>query len=154
MVYHANKSDIGHTRLKQKYMIKQTNCLVKETEKKRKAIAKRFALHANAKKDYLIKNSFLRLQKQLSTVVSQCSQYLLNIPYENISRLRKGTLVYNGLSGITRPWPENFKKWNLSRRRHLPAQNRFKVNNSGVFIVNFEHISHLVLEFLLLTLNM
>ena len=41
----------------------------------------------------------------------------------------------------------------------------FKVNNkdtrndandvvSGVFIVNFEHISHLALEFLLLTLNM
>ena len=25
---------------------------------------------------------------------------------------------------------------------------------SGIFIVNFEHISHLVLEFLLLTLNM
>ena len=32
----------------------------------------------------------------------------------------------------------------------------FKVNNkdSGVFIVNFKHISHLVLMFLLLTLNM
>ena len=37
----------------------------------------------------------------------------------------------------------------------------FKVNNkerqwrrSGIFIVNFEHISHLVLMFLLLTLNM
>ena len=36
----------------------------------------------------------------------------------------------------------------------------FKVNNrktnhrSGVFIVNFEHISHLVLVFLLVTLNM
>ena len=40
----------------------------------------------------------------------------------------------------------------------------FKVNNkgtrmmpwhrSGVFIVNFEHISHLVVVFLLLTLNM
>ena len=34
----------------------------------------------------------------------------------------------------------------------------FNVNNrrrcSGVFIVNFEHISHLVLVFLLLTLNM
>ena len=38
----------------------------------------------------------------------------------------------------------------------------FKFNNkdtrttprSGVFIVNFEHISHLVLVFLLLTLNM
>ena len=35
----------------------------------------------------------------------------------------------------------------------------FKVNNkdtrrrSGIFIVNFEHISHLVLVFLLLTLN-
>ena len=35
----------------------------------------------------------------------------------------------------------------------------FKINNkdrrrSGVFIVNFEHISHLILVFLLLTLNM
>ena len=30
--------------------------------------------------------------------------------------------------------------------RHLPAQ--------SIFIVNFEHISHLVLMFLLLTLNM
>ena len=35
----------------------------------------------------------------------------------------------------------------------------FKVNNkdtscSGIFIINFEHISHLVLVFLLLTLNM
>ena len=36
--------------------------------------------------------------------------------------------------------------------------NMFKVNNkdtrTGVFIVNFEHISHLILVFLLLTLNM
>ena len=31
--------------------------------------------------------------------------------------------------------------------RHLPT-------GSGIFIVNFEHISHLVLVFLLLTLNM
>ena len=30
----------------------------------------------------------------------------------------------------------------------------FKVNDSGVFIVNFEHISRLVLVSLLLTLNM
>ena len=35
----------------------------------------------------------------------------------------------------------------------------FKINNkdrrrSGVFIVNFEHISYLILVFLLLTLNM
>ena len=32
----------------------------------------------------------------------------------------------------------------------------FKVNRrrSGVFIVNFKHISHLVLVFILLTLNM
>ena len=35
----------------------------------------------------------------------------------------------------------------------------FKINNkdrrrSGIFIVNFEHISHLILVFLLLTLNM
>ena len=29
----------------------------------------------------------------------------------------------------------------------------FKVSRSGIFIVNFEHISHIVL-FLLLTLNM
>ena len=32
--------------------------------------------------------------------------------------------------------------------------NMLKVNNSGAFIVNFEHISHLVVVFLLLTLNM
>ena len=31
---------------------------------------------------------------------------------------------------------------------------RFLWRRSGVFIVNFEHISHLVLVFLLLTLNM
>ena len=30
----------------------------------------------------------------------------------------------------------------------------FKVNSKGVFIVNFEHISHLVLVFLSSTLNM
>ena len=30
----------------------------------------------------------------------------------------------------------------------------FKVNSKDVFIVNFEDISHLVLVFLLLTLNM
>ena len=29
----------------------------------------------------------------------------------------------------------------------------FKVNNKGIFIVNFEYISHLVLVFLLLNLN-
>ena len=32
--------------------------------------------------------------------------------------------------------------------------NMIKVNNKDIFIVNFEHISHLVLVFLLLTLNM
>ena len=32
--------------------------------------------------------------------------------------------------------------------------NMFKVNNNGVFIVNFERISRLVLVFLLLTVNM
>ena len=34
----------------------------------------------------------------------------------------------------------------IPERRHWPR--------SGIFIVNFEHISHLVLVFLLLTLNM
>ena len=29
-----------------------------------------------------------------------------------------------------------------------------KVNNKDIFMVNFEHISHLILVFLLLTLNM
>ena len=38
--------------------------------------------------------------------------------------------------------------------RHLPAQSKRQWCRSGVFIVNFEHISHLVLVFLLLTLNM
>ena len=33
--------------------------------------------------------------------------------------------------------------------RHLPARRR-----SGVFIVYFEHVSHLVLVFLLLTVNL
>ena len=32
--------------------------------------------------------------------------------------------------------------------------NMFKVNYKNTFIINFEHISHLVLVFLLLTLNM
>ena len=36
--------------------------------------------------------------------------------------------------------------------RHLPAQRQWR--RSGIFIVNFEHISHLVPVFLLLTLNM
>ena len=30
----------------------------------------------------------------------------------------------------------------------------FKVNNKDIFIVNFEHISHIFLVLLLLTLNM
>ena len=30
----------------------------------------------------------------------------------------------------------------------------FEMNSSGIFIVNFEHISHLALVFLLLTVNM
>ena len=37
------------------------------------------------------------------------------------------------------------------RSRYLPAQS---CRPSGVFIINFGHISHLVLVFLLLTLNM
>ena len=34
------------------------------------------------------------------------------------------------------------------------SRNSCQWHRSGVFIVNFEHISHLVLVFLLLTLNM
>ena len=34
------------------------------------------------------------------------------------------------------------------------TRTRCQWHHSGVFIVNFEHISHLVLVFLLLTLNM
>ena len=51
-----------------------------------------------------------------------------------------------------------------NRNTRTKCENMFKVNNktperrqwsrSGVFIVNNEHISHLVLVFLLLTLNM
>ena len=36
----------------------------------------------------------------------------------------------------------------------IKTQERRQWRRSGVFIVNFEHISHLVLVFLLLTLNM
>ena len=36
----------------------------------------------------------------------------------------------------------------------IKAPERFHWRGSGVFIVNFEHISHLVLVFLLLALNM
>ena len=42
-----------------------------------------------------------------------------------------------------------FKSHNKDTRTTPDARRR-----SGVFIVNFEHISHLVLVFLLLTLNM
>ena len=45
MAYHGNKSDIGHTRIKQKYY---NNADEKEKQKKRKATAQHFALHANA----------------------------------------------------------------------------------------------------------
>ena len=41
----GNKSDIGHTRIKQKYYNSTDE---KEKQKKRKAIAQYFALHANA----------------------------------------------------------------------------------------------------------
>ena len=50
------------------------------------------------------------------------------------------------------------KKCNVSQPAITQFGNyMFKVNNrrhSGVFVVNYEHISHLVLVFLLLTLNM
>ena len=51
-----------------------------------------------------------------------------------------------------------FKVSNKNTRTR--CENMFKVNNkdtwrrSGVFIVNFEHISHLALVFLLFTFNM
>ena len=77
-----------------------------------------------------------------------------------------------GISGLEH-WiaPKHAAQWNLENSFYFtsnPAGNYlFKVNNrntrtsceirscsSGIFIVNFEHISHHVLVFLLLTLNM
>ena len=38
--------------------------------------------------------------------------------------------------------------------RGVHTMNMYKVNNKNTFVVNFEHIAHLVLLFLLVTLNM
>ena len=50
----------------------------------------------------------------------------------------------------------NHKKLKIktSERRQLITPERRHGRRSGVFIFNFEHISHFVLVFLLLTLNM
>ena len=43
--------------------------------------------------------------------------------------------------------------WELCSKLTIKAPERRQWRRSGVFIVNFEHISHLVLVFLLLTLS-
>ena len=59
-----------------------------------------------------------------------------------------GICLFKVNSRNTRTWCEIYSKLIIktSERRQLPR--------SCVFIVNFDHISHLVLMFLLLTLNM
>ena len=45
-------------------------------------------------------------------------------------------------------------RWEICSKLTINTPERGHWHRSGVFIVNFEHISHLVLVFLLLTLNM
>ena len=47
-----------------------------------------------------------------------------------------------------------FKVNNTNTRARCKICSKFTIKISGIFIVNFEHISHLVLVFILLTLNM
>ena len=46
-----------------------------------------------------------------------------------------------------------FHMWNVKQKDNGMDQNTLQWRSSGVFIVNFGHISHLVLVFLLLTLT-
>ena len=44
--------------------------------------------------------------------------------------------------------------WNMQRHQEIKTSERSQWRHSGVFIVNFEHICHLVLVFLLWSLSM
>ena len=61
-------------------------------------------------------------------------------------------LKYNEASGLSkRKTASKLLTFQIRPNGYLPAESYW--HRSGVFIVNFEHISHLALVFLLLTLS-
>ena len=68
---------------------------------------------------------------------------------------RKKLPINNQQRSVTTPKFDTilFEKDFYTPRKHLPVQNNDRKLENGVFSVNFEHISHLLLVFLLLTLS-
>ena len=58
------------------------------------------------------------------------------------------------LSRTSKLIPEIWERWEICSKLTIKTPESHQLRRSGVFIVNFENISHLVLVFLLLTLNM
>ena len=79
----------------------------------------------------------------------QAKSEIKNLIIKEISALKEATIHSNIDAAFGKAQLEGF----------YPEQLRFmnqesRISRSGIFIVNFEHISNLVLVFLLLTLNM
>ena len=79
---------------------------------------------------HVCKNHSITLHRKLIDCILRCVKYLLRVNNRNIRT-----------------------KCEICSKLTLKTQERRR-RRSGVFIVNFEHISHLVIVFLLLTLNM
>ena len=62
--------------------------------------------------------------------------------------------VWNEVCSITLPNRHLRARCKTNSKLTIKTPERYHWRRSGVFIVNFEHISQLVLVFLLLTLNM
>ena len=79
------------------------------------------------------------------------SRHAQSLP--DISRLIRGEFVSSEVGIATIPAGIHLLKVN-NRSTRLRCEICSKLSCTGVFITNFEHISHLVLVFLFLTLNM
>ena len=72
---------------------------------------------------------------------------VLDTPTQYILHIQAGSYMFKITNRNTR------KRCQICSRLTIKTSDRRQWRRSGVFVVNFEHISHLVLEFLLLTLS-
>ena len=95
---------------------------------------------------------------QISIMVLFCEKSLTAFPKENFSIIDIWQSPHKRLS-LADNYMLKFNNRNTRTRGEICSNLIMKIperrqwHHSGIFIVNFEHISHLVLVFLLLTLN-
>ena len=97
-----------------------------------------------------LKKKFIFLWKNVDRNVLK---FVASIKYSNWKCCLYGVRLI-GYTEVRLFWGGSFLAWLTKLQVPAPHKIKFSNRRSGLFIVNFKHVSHLVLVFLVLTLNM